>query len=226
MKSPVWSASVMCANLGRLEEDIQALEASGCHELHFDIMDGRFVPNIALGFDFIKMARSVSKLPCDAHLMVEAPERWIDRCVEAGCRSISIHLEACTHVHRALNRIRETGAVPGIAINPATPLTKLQYLLPSVDRILLMTVDPGYAGQKLLPVAFERVKILKENLAYLESRTVIQVDGNIDAANAGRLWRYGAENFVLGTAGLFTGGDLKTAMARFLAEFQVESVLA
>lgn len=221
------SASVMCANLARLEEDLQALEAAGIDELHFDIMDGNFVPNYTLGVDFIKAAKGCCNIACNAHLMIEAPERYVERFVEAGCDSLSVHVEASEHIHRTLDQIRNTGASPGVAINPATPLTALQYLLPNVDRVLLMTVDPGYAGQKIIPNAFERVRILRENIRYYEHRVQIEVDGNIDVENAAKLVHFGAEILVLGTSSIFQGPgtDLGEALGTFKAAVNTKALL-
>jgi ribulose-phosphate 3-epimerase len=212
-----YAASVMCANLARLEDDLQSLEAAGCDELHFDVMDGLFVPNFTLGFDFIKAARSCCGLPCSAHLMIARPEKYIERFVEAGCSSLTVHVETCIHAHRVLMQIRETGASPGLAINPATPLTKLDYLLDFVDRVLVMAVEPGYAGQTLFPTAFDRVRILKENLAYRKLGAAIEVDGNIDVKNAAAFARHGATIFILGTSSIFRGGDLGEALTAFKA---------
>lgn len=218
------AASVMCANLARLEEDLVALEAAGIDELHFDIMDGRFVPNYTLGFDFIKAAKRCCTITCHAHLMILQPERYIERFVEAGCDSISVHVEACTHAHRVLGQIAAAGASPGIAINPATPLIQLEYLLGLVDRVLVMTVDPGYAGQKILPSSFERVRILRENIQYYEHRARIEVDGNIDIPNAAKLVAFGAEILVLGSSSLFlgTGVDLAKALDQFQEAVEVQ----
>jgi len=201
----IYAASVMCANLGRLEDDFRALEAAGCHELHFDIMDGSFVPNITLGFDFIKAAKESCGLPCNGHLMIVKPEQYIERFIAAGCDSITVHVEACRHPQRTLALIRAAGASPGIGINPATPLTKLDYLLDYADRVMIMAVDPGYAGQRIIPNAFERVKILRDNINYRELRTQIEVDGNIDVNNAALLANFGARIFVLGTSSIFNG---------------------
>lgn len=210
--------SVMCLDLGRLEAEMQALEAAGAEELHFDIMDGMFVPNITLGADFIKLARRCTKLPCSAHLMIVQPDRYIQRYIDAGASSVTVHVEAATHAHRVLSQIRDAGASPGIAINPATPLLSLEYLLPLADRVLLMTVDPGYAGQPIIPAAFERTRILTENIRYHEYKIIIEVDGNISASNAAKLHRFGAESFVLGTASICQGPG--TDYGRALKEFR------
>ncbi len=228
MSQFICSASVMCANLARLEDDLVALEKGGIDELHFDIMDGTFVPNYTLGFDFIKAAKACTpKVHCNAHLMIERPERYIERFAKAGCDSITIHVETCPHAQRTLQQIRDTGASPGIAINPATSLTKLQYLLPYVDRVLIMTVDPGYSGQKIIESSFERVRILNENIRYNEYTAKIEVDGNINVENAARLARFGAEIFVLGTSSVFLGPDipLGDALATFRAEVETQKHL-
>jgi ribulose-phosphate 3-epimerase len=209
------SASIMCANLLRLEDDLKTLEEAGCEELHFDIMDGVFVPNITFGFDLIKAAKQVTKLPCNAHLMIVEPDRYIDRFVEAGCDSITVHVEACDHAHRTLAHIKEAGASPGIAINPGTPLTKIDYLLDSADRVLVMTVEPGYAGQAIVPSASERVKILRQNINHRELATLVEVDGNINVENAATLSLMGATNFVLGTSSIFQGTTLRDNLYQF-----------
>ena len=198
-----YTASVMCADLLNLERDLGALERSGFDELHYDIMDGAFVPNLTLGFDVIRLAKARCGLAASAHLMLAKPEKYIERFVEAGCDSITIHVEACTHAPRILAAIRDLGASPGIAINPATPLTKLDYLFEYVDRVLVMTVDPGYAGQTLISSSFERVRILRDNVSYRERNIDIEVDGNISATNAAILANQGANRFVLGTASVF-----------------------
>ena len=218
-----YTASVMCANLARLEDDLRALEQAGCDELHFDIMDGLFVPNFTLGFDFIKAARRVCGLPCHAHLMITKPDDYIERFAEAGCNTVSVHVETCVHAHRTLAQIRATGASPGIAINPATSLTKLDFLFDLADRVLVMTVDPGYAGQKLIPNSFERVRILRENITYREKAIDIEVDGNINARNAALLANAGANLFVLGTSSIFKpGARLGEALPAFREKVELE----
>lgn len=213
----------MCANLARLEDDLRVLEQAACDELHFDIMDGLFVPNFTLGFDLVKAARRVCGLPCHAHLMITKPEDYIERFVEAGCSTVSVHVETCVHAHRTLSQIRAAGASPGIALNPATPLTKLDFLLDHVDRVLVMTVDPGYAGQKMIPNAFERVRILRENIDYRERSIAIEVDGNINVRNAAQLADAGANVFVLGSSSIFKGnGQLADALHAFRRKVDAE----
>ena len=212
------SASLMCANLLRLEEDLLALKEGGIDELHFDIMDGAFVPNLTLGLDFIRAARSCVDTPGSAHLMMHRPEKYVERFIEAGCKSVTVHVEACRHPHRVLGQIRAAGGSPGIAINPATPLTKLDYLLPEADRVLVMTVDPGYAGQTIVPFAFERVRILAENLRSRRLNVAIEVDGNISPENARKLSEAGAKIFVLGTSAIF--GKDKCSLAEATRKFR------
>ncbi|HOF40567.1 MAG TPA: ribulose-phosphate 3-epimerase [Candidatus Hydrogenedentes bacterium] len=221
-KDLLYSASIMCANLLRLEGELAALEAAGCDELHFDVMDGQFVPNITLGFDFIKAVRSYTSLPCSAHLMIERPERYIERFVEAGCHSVTVHVEACTHAHRVLNQIKAAGATSGIAINPATALTKLDYLLDSADRVLVMAVDPGFTGQTILKGTFDRVRILHENLRYRKLDVRIEVDGNITVRNAAILANLGASILDCGTSSIFDGRPPGEALADFREKVALE----
>ena len=222
----IWSASVMCANLARLEDDLKVLEAAKCDELHFDVMDGLFVPNFTLGVDTIKAVRRCCGLACSAHLMIRRPEDYIERFVDAGCSIVTVHVETCVHAHRTLTQIRDAGASPGIAINPATPLTKLDYLLDLADRVLVMTVDPGYAGQTMIRGAVERVRLLRENIDYRKRPALIEVDGNISVQNAALLSRAGADVFDLGTASIFTGGDLANNFEKFKKKVVVARELA
>ncbi|MCX8064417.1 MAG: ribulose-phosphate 3-epimerase [Candidatus Hydrogenedentes bacterium] len=200
-----YSASVMCLDLGNLEREFKSLESVGIDELHFDIMDGSFVPNITLGFDFIKLAKQVTKLPCWAHLMIEKPSRYLKRLADLKCDGIFIHLESCLHSHRILNQIHELGMKSGVAVNPMTPLIELEYLLDSVSRVLIMGVEPGYAGQKILPQTFERVQILSRKIEHEGGAVKIEVDGNINVVNGAKLIRMGADILVLGSSSIFFG---------------------
>ncbi len=200
-----YCASVMCLDLGRLAEEFRTVQRVGIDELHFDIMDGTFVPNITLGFDFISLAKKCSSLPCWAHLMIERPERYIQRLADIGCAGITVHVESCLHSHRTLRQIRELGVSPGIAINPMTPLDELEYLLPEVDRVLIMAVDPGYAGQKIIPQSFERVQLLSRKIQYHHYPIEIEIDGNITVKNCAKFIRLGGNIFILGSSSIFFG---------------------
>jgi len=204
-------ASVMCMDFRQLEHEILELEHAGIHELHFDIMDGTFVPNITMGFEAIRAARQVTKLPLTAHLMIVRPELYIERFREAGCDAITIHAESTRHPHIAIKRIRETGALPGLALNPATPLSTAEYLLSNLDRILLMAVEPGFAGQRAVPDIAARIRKTKEMATSNGTDVEIGVDGNISADNAPELARAGASYLVLGTSSIFNQPDRPAA---------------
>ena len=208
MREIHWSASVRRLNLARLKEDLDAVADAGCDALHVDVMDGKFVSDFSLGFEMVATLKEHSTLPCEVHLQIETPERYIERFAHAGCAAITIHAEACIHAHRVLTQIREAGASPGIAINPGTSLTKLDYLLPLVDRVLLLTCDPGECDRAPEATAFERVKILRENIAYREQRIRIYVEGGIDAKSAAIFAQHGADTVVLDDAKLFGQGAL------------------
>jgi len=209
------SASLADAYLLRLEDEIRSLGAGGCDELHFGIMDGVFAPRISFGTGVLIAANEVAAMPCSVHLMVVHPERHIERYRAAGADIITVNVEACRHPHRVLSQIRETGASPGIAINPGTPLTKLDYLLDLVDRVTVMCVDPGFGQQTVPPIAFERVRILSENLKHRKLPARVCVDGNVTVQNAAHLSRMGATVFVLGAASIFNGGDPGDNLVQF-----------
>ena len=216
MENPlVYSVSVMHANLVRLENDLTALEAAGCGELHFGVMDGHFAPGFGPGFETIEAVRACCGLPCAAHLMVSDPGRYIERFAEAGCSSITVHVEACVHAHRVLNQIRDAGVSPGIAINPATPLTKLDYLLESADRVLLMTREPGDPGPPLIRAAFERIRLLNENLRYRKLGTRIEAGGELDADHAALVANAGATIIECGRTAIFDGRNPGEALEAF-----------
>lgn len=195
------SPSVMCMNFRNLEEDFRRLESAGADRFHFDIMDGHFVPNITLGHDILNSLRQVSKLPFEAHLMVENPERLIDRFLSADI--ITFHLEATKAPIRLARNIKNLGKIVSVAINPITPPENLTFLLPEIDEVLVMTVEPGFAGQGFIEQSIKKVKILK-NLIDKENPLVrIEVDGAISIDTGKRLKEAGAEIFVGGTSGIF-----------------------
>jgi len=212
------SASVMCADLTRLGEDIAALEAAGVDWLHFDIMDAHFVPNLTFGPDLIRNLRPVTRLPFDVHLMIEEPIRYLDRYREAGADWIVVHAEACGHLQRTLAAIRDLGARPGVALNPSTPLSALDYVLDDADLVLLMTVNPGYAGQRLVEATLPKIGQLADRLAEEGRNTILQVDGNVSFENARRMALQGARCFVAGSSSVFAEGLTRAEGTRRLRE--------
>ena len=198
------SASLMCADLMNMQESISELEKAGIDYLHIDIMDGSFVPNITLGFDLVNSIKKITDIPLDVHMMVNEPSRFIDR-MELNEKDIAcVHYESDIHIHRTLAQIKEKGIKAGLALNPQTPLESLEYLTDYIDMALIMTVSPGFAGQKLFSGAERKVKDTRKLLNSLGYENIpIEVDGNISLENGQKLSRSGAEIFVLGTSSLF-----------------------
>jgi len=208
------SPSVMCMNFRNLEEDFRILENAGADRFHFDIMDGHFVPNITLGQDILRALRPVSNLPFEAHLMVENPERLIDRFIDADI--ITFHLEATKAPVRLARSIKELKKIVSVAINPVTPPELLKFLLCEIDEVLVMTVEPGFAGQKFIPQIIEKVRILKGLISRENPSVRIEVDGAISAEIGRDLRSAGAEIFVGGTSGIFMpDGNLNENLIRF-----------
>lgn len=204
MSVAIGSVSAVCLDPLRFGAALSALEAAGCTELHFDVSDGVFAPDFGLNAETVAAARRCCGLACEVHLMTVAPDRHIARFIEAGCSSVIVHVEACAHAHRTLTRIRDAGVQSGVALFPTTPLTRLEYLLPFADRILLLSAEPGARG--VVPSAFERVKLLRANLNFRKLKTRILVEGNIDPPSAALSLRQGADIVVLDrTSGIGTG---------------------
>ena len=197
------SASMMCADLTNIEKDVRNLEAAGIEYLHIDIMDGSFVPNITLGFDFVNAIKAITDIPLDVHMMVDNPARFIDRMKLDKGDVICIHYEADNDAAGTLARIREHGCQAGLAINPTTPLTCLEGLTDSIDMALIMTVTPGFAGQKMFDGAQQKVTEARKLLSTADRYIPIEVDGNMSPENGKKLSAAGADIFVLGTSGLF-----------------------
>lgn len=197
-------ASVACANLAALGADLQQLSAGGVDYLHIDIMDGRFVDNFCLDFSVMQTIRRICDIPMDCHLMVEEPERFIGRAVDAGAEWLTIHFEATRHAQRALQQIREAGARPGIALNPATPPECLQYILDDIDMVTVMSVNPGAVGQRLIPAMVKKIGDVRRLLdSSGHERVEIQVDGNVSFANIPAMVAEGATMLVGGTSSIF-----------------------
>lgn len=198
------SASVMCADLMNLRNSVKQLEEARIDYLHVDIMDGSFVPNITFGFDFVNALKAVTDIPLDVHMMVNDPSRFIDRMKLDKSDIICVHYEADIHIHRTLAQIKDKGVKACIAINPHTRPENLEYLMDKTDMVLVMTVNPGFAGQKIIGCAEEKARHTRKLLDEWGYTDVpIEVDGNINPVNAEKLSKSGAEIFVLGTSGLF-----------------------
>lgn len=197
-------ASVACANFAALEVDLRQLSASHIDFLHIDIMDGRFVDNFALDFSAMETVRRITELPLDCHLMIEQPERYIDRAAAAGAAYITIHFEATHQVQKALQQIRSAGARSGVALNPATPVESLEYILDDVDVVTVMTVNPGASGQRLIPAMLRKISDVRCALEEVGRGDVdIEVDGNVSFAHIPEMIRAGATMLVGGTSSVF-----------------------
>jgi ribulose-phosphate 3-epimerase len=210
----IWiGPSIMTADLLRLGDEIAAAESAGVDYIHLDVMDGRFVPNISFGLPILEALRKATRLPLDVHLMIVEPEKYAERFVEAGADGVTIHVEACLHLHRTLRAIAEAGATPGISLNPGTPLSTLEEVIPLVGEVLVMSVNPGFGGQSFIPLAIDKVRRLRVMLDERNPNCRLQVDGGIKASNIGRLIESGADTFVIGSAIFSPNRSVTDAMA-------------
>ncbi len=192
--------SILAANFAKLGDDVRIVEEAGADVIHVDIMDGHFVPNISLGIPVLASLRKATRLPLDVHLMIEQPELYIEDFIRAGGSRILVHQEATVHLDRALAMIRELGAEAGAAINPATPVSMLSEVLDKVDTVLVMTVNPGFGGQKFIPNTYEKIRRLNQMRARYNASFRIEVDGGVEPENTAELAQAGANTFVAGTS--------------------------
>ena len=192
--------SILSADFTRLGEEIAAVERGGAGLVHVDVMDGHFVPNLTVGLPVVKSIARATRLPIDAHLMINEPGRYAEQFVEAGAQMVSIHIEIDPHLHRTLSAIRAKGALAGIAVNPTTPLTALDEALPYSDYVLIMSVNPGFGGQKFIKTSLDKVRRLKRRLDERGLKTRIEIDGGIDRTNIAEVVAAGAEIIVAGSA--------------------------
>ena len=203
--------SILSADFARLGEEIAAAERGGAGVLHCDVMDGHFVPNLTIGLPVIKSLSRATRLPLDAHLMVSEPGLYAEKFVEAGAQMVSVHVEADPHLHRTLSGIRARGAQAGVAINPATPLAALEEALPFADFVLLMSVNPGFGGQKFIHTSLDKVRRLRRMIGERGLSVRIEIDGGVDRTNVSEIVAAGAEIVVAGTA-VFGDGDPESAV--------------
>lgn len=205
--------SILSADFSRLAEEIQDVEVKGADCIHLDLMDGHFVPNLTFGVPVVAALRSCTKLPFDAHLMVEHPETYIDGLAKAGVQYVTVHQEACIHLGRVLQQIREAGMKCGVALNPATPVSTLSCVASQLDMILIMSVNPGFGGQKFIPYALTKIRQANELLAAAgNTQAVIEVDGGVNAKTVQAVKDAGASFLVAGSA-VFGAANRKAAIA-------------
>lgn len=212
------SPSMMCADVLELKQTLHTMEAEQIELLHMDVMDGHFVSNFTLGTDYLKFMRKATNIPLDVHLMVENPEDKLGWFQPQPGEIFSIHAESTRHLQRVLNAVKAYGAVPVVAINPGTPLVMIEDVLPDVDGVLVMTVNPGFAGQRLVPQTLDKIARLRAMLdenGY--GQKFIEVDGNVSVENALKMRAAGADTFVLGTSCIFKGDDLAGNIRAFRA---------
>jgi ribulose-phosphate 3-epimerase len=201
---PLLAPSILSANFACLERDIREVEREGADLLHVDVMDGRFVPNITIGIPVVESIRKVTELPLDVHLMIVEPEKYVEEFIKAGADWISFHFEAAVHHHRIVEKIKELGAKAGIVLNPSTPVSFLEEILPFLDFVLIMSVNPGFGGQKFIPTSLRKIEKLREMKDSLNPDLLIEIDGGIKPSNVEPVLRAGAEVIVSGS-GVFKG---------------------
>lgn len=194
------SVSILSANFGRLAAEVKAAEAGGADWIHVDVMDGHFVPNITIGPDVVHAINEATHLPLDVHLMIEKPERYLKAFIQAGADWLGVHEETCPHLHRTVQQIKELGARATVVLNPATPLVNIENILCDVDMVLLMTVNPGFGGQRFIPGILSKIRQCRQALDERCSRVLLEVDGGVNLETIDALVAAGVDVFVAGSA--------------------------
>ena len=213
MRTPWIVPSVLNADPARLYDEVARLDAAGVDAIQWDVMDGHFVPNLTFGPEFIKACRDATKVPYEAHLMIEVPERWIQQYVDAGCETVIVHPEASVHLHRTLQEIRRMGARAGVALNPHTPLEAIRHVLGSIDHLLVMTVNPGFGGQAYIAEMEPKIAEARRMIDATGRDIPLEVDGGISASTIGAAGVAGADTFVVGSALFRNPGGIAACVA-------------
>lgn len=211
------SPSILAADFGRLAEEVKAVTEAGCDYIHVDVMDGRFVPNITIGQPVVEAVKAATKLPLDVHLMIDEPERYVESFAEAGADLICVHAEACRHLHRTLQQIRDAGKRPAVSLNPATAVDAVQWVLDEVDMVLVMSVNPGFGGQSFIRSSLDKVRALRQMITERGLDVDIEVDGGVVVDNVADLAGAGANVLVSGT-GIFRTPDYAGTITRMREE--------
>ncbi len=202
--------SVLSADFGNLQRDIKMINESRADWFHVDVMDGVFVPNISFGFPVMKAIKKHARKPLDVHLMIVEPDKYLAAFADAGAAIISVHIEACTHLHRTIQQLRQLGVLAGVAINPHTPVSHLSEVISMIDVVVLMSVNPGYGGQRFIKNTFPKIEDLKNLILQKNATARIEIDGGVDLKNAGELIRAGADILVAGNTVFNSSSPLET----------------
>ncbi|HHW66774.1 MAG: ribulose-phosphate 3-epimerase [Epulopiscium sp.] len=202
--------SILSADFSQLKDAVQILDKGGAHLVHIDVMDGHFVPNITLGPPVIKSLRKHTKLPFDVHLMISNPDQYLESFHEAGADILTVHAEACTHLHRTVQQIKKLGMKAGVALNPATDLSVLKYILPDIDMVLIMTVNPGFGGQTFIPQCLDKIRELSKYIQENQLPVEIEIDGGANLDNAEEIIKAGTNILVAGSAVYDTPNPVET----------------
>lgn len=217
--------SILSADFAKLLEDVRKVESAGCEYLHIDVMDGHFVPNITLGPLVVKSLKKENiNMVFDAHLMIENPDQYIEEFVKAGCDIITVHQEACVHLHRTIQNIKSHGIKAGVVLNPATPVDTIKHVLPDLDMVLLMSVNPGFGGQSFIPCVLDKIKELKAIIDSQGLNIYIEVDGGISPKNVAEVVQAGANVIVAGSA-IFGSDDIQETVNLFRKNASLEELV-